>query len=32
MIGRTYPLTEAAAAVELVEKGSPPGKVVVIID
>ena len=32
VIGRTFPLTEAAAAVDLVEKGSPPGKVVVLID
>lgn len=32
VIGRTFPLTEAAAAVELVEKGSPPGKVVVVVD
>jgi NADPH:quinone reductase-like Zn-dependent oxidoreductase len=32
VIGRTFPLTEAAAAVGLVEKGSPPGKVVVLID
>lgn len=32
VIGRTVPLTEAAAAVEFVEKGSPPGKVVVVVD
>jgi NADPH:quinone reductase-like Zn-dependent oxidoreductase len=32
VIGRTFPLTEAAAAVELIEKGSPPGKVVVVVD
>jgi len=32
VIGRTFPLTQAAAAVELVEKGSPPGKVVVVVD
>jgi len=31
-IGRTFPPTEAAAAVELIEKGSPPGKVVVVVD
>jgi len=31
VIGRTFPLTQAAAAVELVEKGSPPGKVVVVV-
>jgi NADPH:quinone reductase-like Zn-dependent oxidoreductase len=31
VIDRTYPLTEAAAAVELVEKGSPAGKVVVVV-
>jgi NADPH:quinone reductase-like Zn-dependent oxidoreductase len=32
VIDRTYPLADAAAAVQLVEKGSPPGKVVVIVD
>ncbi len=32
VIGRTFPLAEAAAAVDLVEKGSPPGKVVVLLD
>jgi NADPH:quinone reductase-like Zn-dependent oxidoreductase len=32
VIDRALPLTEAAAAVELVEKGSPSGKVVVVID
>jgi hypothetical protein len=32
VIGPTFPLTEAAAAVDLVERGSPPGKVVVLID
>jgi NADPH:quinone reductase-like Zn-dependent oxidoreductase len=31
VIDRTYPLTEAAAAVELVEQGSPAGKVIVAI-
>ena len=30
VIDRTYPLTEAAAAVELVEGGSPAGKVIVV--
>jgi NADPH:quinone reductase-like Zn-dependent oxidoreductase len=32
VIDRTYPLTEAAAAVELVEKGSPAGKVIVVVE
>jgi NADPH:quinone reductase-like Zn-dependent oxidoreductase len=32
VIDRTYPLTEAAAAVELVEAGSPAGKVIVVIE
>jgi hypothetical protein len=32
VIGRSFPLTDAAAAVQLVEKGSPPGKVVAIVD
>ena len=32
VIGQTFPLTEATAAVKLVEKGSPPGKVVVVVD
>jgi len=32
VIDRTYPLTEAAAAVELVEQGSPAGKVIVAVD
>jgi NADPH:quinone reductase-like Zn-dependent oxidoreductase len=32
MIDRTYPLTEAAAAVELVEKGSPAGRVIVMVE
>ncbi|MFZ0159263.1 MAG: zinc-binding dehydrogenase [Kineosporiaceae bacterium] len=32
VIEQTFPLTEAAAAVELVERGSPPGKVVVVVD
>ena len=32
VIDRAYPLTEAAAAVELVEKGSPAGKVIVMIE
>ena len=31
VIDRTYPLTEAAAAVTLVEQGSPAGKVIVVI-
>jgi len=32
VIDRAHPLTEAAAAVELVEKGSPAGKVIVMIE
>ena len=32
VIEQTFPLTQAATAVELVEKGSPPGKVVVAVD
>jgi NADPH:quinone reductase-like Zn-dependent oxidoreductase len=32
VIDRTYPLAEAAAAVALVEKGSPGGKVIVVVD
>jgi NADPH:quinone reductase-like Zn-dependent oxidoreductase len=32
VIDRTYPLTEAAAAVRLVEKGSPAGKVIVMTE
>jgi NADPH:quinone reductase-like Zn-dependent oxidoreductase len=32
VIDRAYPLTEAAAAVALVEKGSPAGKVIVTIE
>jgi NADPH:quinone reductase-like Zn-dependent oxidoreductase len=32
VIDRTYPLTEAAAAVALVEKGSPAGKVIVVVE
>jgi len=32
VIDRTYPLTEAAAAVELVEQGSPAGKVIVVVE
>jgi NADPH:quinone reductase-like Zn-dependent oxidoreductase len=32
VIDRTYPLTEAAAAVGLVEKGSPAGKVIVMVE
>jgi NADPH:quinone reductase-like Zn-dependent oxidoreductase len=32
VIDRTYPLTEAAAAVELVEQGSPAGKVIVTVE
>jgi NADPH:quinone reductase-like Zn-dependent oxidoreductase len=32
VIDRTYPLTDAAAAVGLVEKGSPAGKVIVMVE
>jgi NADPH:quinone reductase-like Zn-dependent oxidoreductase len=32
VLGATFPLAEAAAAVDLVAKGSPPGKVIVLID
>jgi NADPH:quinone reductase-like Zn-dependent oxidoreductase len=32
VIDRTYPLTEAAAAVALVEQGSPAGKVTVVME
>jgi NADPH:quinone reductase-like Zn-dependent oxidoreductase len=32
VISRTFPLAEAADAVDLVEHGSPPGKVVALID
>ena len=32
VIDRTYPLTDAAAAVALVEEGSPAGKVIVLVD
>ena len=32
VIDRTYPLTEAAAAVWLVEEGSPAGKVIVVVE
>lgn len=32
VVDRTYPLTDAAAAVRLVEEGSPPGKVIVVVD
>jgi NADPH:quinone reductase-like Zn-dependent oxidoreductase len=32
VIDRTFPLTDAAAAVQLVEEGSPPGKVIVTIE
>jgi len=32
VIDRTYPLTEAAAAVRLVEEGSPAGKVIVMVE
>ncbi|MFN0282892.1 MAG: NAD(P)-dependent alcohol dehydrogenase [Kineosporiaceae bacterium] len=32
VIAQTFPLTQAATAVGLVEKGSPPGKVVVVVD
>jgi Zinc-binding dehydrogenase len=31
VIDRTYPLTEASAAVALVEEGSPAGKVIVVV-
>ena len=32
VIDRTYPLAEAAAAVALVEEGSPAGKVIVVVE
>lgn len=32
VVDRTYPLTEAAAAVALVEDGSPAGKVIVVVE
>lgn len=32
VIDRTYPLTEASAAVALVEEGSPAGKVIVVVE
>jgi NADPH:quinone reductase-like Zn-dependent oxidoreductase len=32
VIDRTYPLADAAAAVRLVEEGSPTGKVIIMID
>ena len=32
VIDRTYPLTDAAAAVRLAEEGSPAGKVVVVVE
>jgi NADPH:quinone reductase-like Zn-dependent oxidoreductase len=32
VIDRAYPLSEAAAAVELVEEGSPAGKVIVVVE
>ena len=32
VIDRAYPLTNAAAAVELVEEGSPAGKVIVVVE
>jgi NADPH:quinone reductase-like Zn-dependent oxidoreductase len=32
VIDRTYPLTDAAAAVRLVEEGSPAGKVIVLVE
>ena len=32
VIDRTYPLTDAAAAVRLVEVGSPAGKVIVVVE
>jgi NADPH:quinone reductase-like Zn-dependent oxidoreductase len=31
VIDRTYSLTDAAAAVQLVEEGSPAGKVIVVV-
>ena len=31
-IGRTYPLTAPAAAMELVEEGSPAGEVIVVVE
>jgi NADPH:quinone reductase-like Zn-dependent oxidoreductase len=32
VIDRTYPLTDAASAVQLVEEGSPAGKVIVVVE
>jgi NADPH:quinone reductase-like Zn-dependent oxidoreductase len=32
VIDRTYPLTDATAAVRLVEEGSPAGKVIVVVE
>ena len=32
VIDRTYPLTDAVAAVRLVEEGSPAGKVIVVVE
>ena len=32
VIDRTYPLTDAATAVQLVEEGSPAGKVIVVVE
>ena len=32
VIGRSFPLAQAAAAVQLVEEGSPPGKAVVLVE
>ena len=32
VIDRTYPLTDAVAAVALVEEGSPAGKVIVVVE
>ena len=32
VIDRTFPLADAAAAVELVEEGSPAGKVIVVVE
>ena len=32
VIDRAYPLTDAAAAVRLVEEGSPAGKVIVVVE
>ena len=32
VIDRTFPLADAAAAVQLVEEGSPAGKVIVVVE